>query len=355
MKKVIHVDMDAFYASVEQRDRPELRGLPVLVGGDPSSRGVVASASYEARRFGVRSAMASRAAMRVCPKAVIVRPDFAKYKEVSRQIRSIFFDFTDLVEPLSLDEAYLDVTQNKIGESSATKIAESIRARIRNELNLTASAGVAPNKFLAKLASDIKKPDGLYVIPPHRVEEFLLKLPVERLWGVGPATTKKLAEHGILTTADIRIRKKEDMLRLMGKFGAFLHGLAFGEDNREVHSHREPKSRGSETTFENDVLDIQLLEKTVHELSDDVSESLKRLSRKAMTVTVKLRYSDFSTITRSRTSPLGIDGTECLAKMAKELLLSSTEAGKRPVRLVGVSASHFIDPDQPEQLLLQID
>jgi DNA polymerase IV len=355
MKKVIHVDMDAFYASVEQRDRPELRGLPVLVGGNPEGRGVVASASYEARRFGVRSAMSARLALRICPRAVFVRPDFSKYKEVSRRIRAIFFDYTDLVEPLSLDEAYLDVTQNKVGEVSATKIAQTIRARIRSELNLTASAGVAPNKFLAKLASDIKKPDGLFVIPPDRVHQFLLELPVERLWGVGPATTKRLKEFGISTTADIRRHKREDMLRLMGSFGAFLHGLAFGEDNREVRSYREPKSRGAETTFETDILAIGELEQTIDELSDDVSKSLIRLQRKAMTVTLKLRYSDFTTITRSRTLRTGFDERETIQRVARELLGSSTEAGKRPVRLVGVSTSHFVEPEGPEQLMLGIE
>lgn len=236
--------MDAFFASVEQRDRPELRGKPIVVGGSPDGRGVVASCSYEARKFGVRSAMSCRKALRLCPKVIFVRCDFSKYKTVSRQIREIFHSITDLVEPLSLDEAYLDVTQNKLNEPYATKLAVHIRERIRNELHLTASAGVGPNKFIAKVASDYKKPDGLCVVTPEKAKAFVAALPVERLWGVGPATAKKLHERGLKTALDIRNNAKEDLVRWFSGFGAFLHDLSNAIDNRAVCPYREPKKIG---------------------------------------------------------------------------------------------------------------
>lgn len=253
--------MDAFYASVEQRDDFRLRGRPVIVGGSPEGRGVVASCSYEARRFGVRSAMSSAKAYRLCPDAVFVRADFSKYKEASRRIREIFLSATDLVEPLSLDEAYLDVTVNKRGEPLASRLAANLRAEIKETLGLTASAGVAPNKFLAKLASDMRKPDGLMVISPDRVAEVLAKLPVEKLWGVGPSTARKLHALGLLTTAELRSCPRPLLEHHFGRFGGFLHGLAHGEDHREVRADREPKSRGSETTFERDLLDVDELVK----------------------------------------------------------------------------------------------
>jgi DNA polymerase-4 len=354
MRKIIHVDMDAFYASVEQRDRPELRGRPVVVGGNPESRGVVCSASYEARRFGIRSAMASRMAARLCPQAVFVRPDFSKYKEASRRIREIFYDVTDLVEPLSLDEAYLDVTQNKLNEVSATRIAQGIRKRIQDELGLTASAGVAPNKFLSKIASDLNKPNGLFVIPPERVNAFVEKLPVEKLWGVGPATAKRLNALGIFTTEDLRKRPKAVLIKEVGSFGGFLHSLAFGEDPREVHPHREPKSSGSETTFENDIQDLAVLSETIRELSDDVARSLIRIARRGQTITLKLRYADFKTITRSRTLPRPCADVETISATACDLMNTATDAGRRPVRLVGVTMSHLVDESHPEQLLLTL-
>lgn len=353
LRKIIHVDMDAFYASVEQRDKPELRGKPLIVGGSPNSRGVVASASYEARRFGIKSAMSSAQAARLCPSAVFVPPGFSRYKEVSRQIRAIFLSVTDLVEPLSLDEAYLDVTTNKLEEPYAAKIAAHIRARIQSELGLTASAGVGPNKFIAKLASDMRKPNGLVVVPPEKVMEILERLPVEKLWGVGPATAKRLHAMGLLTTEHIRRCPPALLERNFGRFGHFIHHLAHGEDNRPVESDRAPKSRGSETTLERDVSDLATLRATIAELSTDVADSLRRIEVQGQTVTLKLRYRDFKTISRSRTLSSATDAEATIAEVASALL-EKTEATSIPVRLVGISVSHLTSPEDPKQLWLDV-
>jgi len=357
VRKIIHIDMDAFYASVEQRDRPELRGKPVVVGGSPDGRGVVASCSYEARRFGIRSAMSSHKAMRLCPHVHFVRPDFSKYKAVSHQIREIFYSVTDLVEPLSLDEAYLDVTVNKLNEPLATKLAVMIRGRIQDELKLTASAGVGPNKFIAKVASDIKKPNGLCVIPPEKAVEFVATLPVERLWGVGPATMKKLHERNLMTALDIRNCPKENLVRWFGGFGLFLHGLSNAEDERQVCNDREPKSRGSETTFDKDVLEVTSLHATLAELAEDCARMLVKIERPAATITVKIRYSDFSTITRSQTLPKGTQDAAVIEAVAKTLLAKS-EAGKRPIRLLGISCAKLAGTagtEESDQLALPLE
>ncbi len=353
-RKIIHVDMDAFYTSVEQRDRPELRGKPIVVGGTPEGRGVVAAASYEARKFGIRSAMSAHRALQQCPDLIFIRPDFKRYKEVSRQIQAIFLDMTDLVEPLSLDEAYLDVTTNKMAEPLATKIAQLVRARIKEELKLTASAGVGPNKFIAKIASDLRKPDGLVVIPPDKVFDFVATLAVEKLWGVGPATAKKLHERGIRKAGDIRNFPLVQMESWFGRFGHFLHHLANGIDDREVSRDREPKSSGSETTFPEDVTDADQLKGVLKELSDDVSSSLKRMERIARTVVIKVRYSDFTTVTRSRTPLAAVIEADAILALASSLL-ESTDAGKRPVRLVGVSATNLVDPNAPKAPLTNED
>lgn len=353
-RKIIHVDMDAFYTSVEQRERPELKGKPVVVGGTPESRGVVASASYEARRYGVRSAMSSRRATQLCPHAIFLRPNFTLYKSVSRAIRNIFLDVTDLVEPLSLDEAYLDVTSNKLNEASATRVAEHIRRRIRQELSLTASAGVGPNKFIAKVASDYRKPDGLTVIPPSKVDAFVLQLPIERLWGVGPATAERLRAKGIKTIPDLRAKSKLELEKSFGKFGHFLHDLAFGRDNREVCPDSDPKSRGSETTFAEDHLDLPFLKETIADLALDVAESLRKIGKRGRTVVLKVKYGDFTLVTRSRTLPREIDDIEMITSTAVDLL-SQTEAGRRPIRLLGVSVSGFPDPNKVRQLSLLPD
>ena len=329
--------MDAFYASVEQRDHPNWRGKPLIVGGSPDDRGVVASASYEARKFGVRSAMSSRRAASICPSAIFVRPRIDRYKEVSRNLRSLFHAVTDLVEPLSLDEAYLDVTENKLGEPSATRIAELLRRQIQTELHLTASAGVGPNKFVAKVASDIRKPNGLTVITPKRVRDFVAALPVERFWGVGPATAEKLHARGIKTGGDIRNLSPTLLHNWFGRFGLFLHGLSEGEDTRLVCADREPKSRGSETTFTKDILDVSILETTLTELALDVASSLERLKRDGRTIVLKVKYTDFSIITRSKTLERPTRNTRVIAETAIQLLKAATDAGQVAIRLVGVS------------------
>jgi DNA polymerase-4 len=351
--KIIHVDMDAFYASVEQRDHPEWRGRPLVVGGSPEGRGVIASASYEARKFGIRSAMSSAKAIRLCPDLVFVRPNISHYVEVSRQIREIFLSVTPKVEPLSLDEAYLDVTENLLNDPLASRIAKHIKARIFNELGLTASAGVGPNKFIAKVASDLKKPDGLVVVPPEQVPAFVEKLPVERLWGVGPATAKKLHEQGLWTAADIRKKTILEMEVLLGSYGRFIHGLAHGEDSRQVEADRPSKSSGSETTFERDILDVDYLEQKLKGLSEEIAQDLRAQERPGKTITLKVRYEDFNTITRSRTLRARTDNGDAIFRVACELLRGHTEAGVRPIRLVGISVSGLRDESEPEQLSLQ--
>lgn len=352
VRKIIHVDMDAFYASVEQRDRPELRGKPVVVGGRPQSRGVVASCSYEARKFGVRSAMSCAQAARICPQAEFVRPNFTKYVEASHAIREIFLEYTDLVQPLSLDEAYLDVTVNKRGEPSASKIAREIKARIQERIQLTASAGVGPNKFIAKLASDFRKPDGLVIVPPEKVAAFVEKLPVERLWGVGPATAKRLHEAGFRTTADLRAVSAASLEQRFGSLGPFLHDLAHGIDDREVDPSRESKSIGAETTFDRDISDPDRLAVKIRELSQELADSLQKEHKPAKTITLKLRYEDFSTITRSKTLARFTDDADLIAATAEKMLRENTDIATRSARLIGVSVSKLWNESEPEQLWL---
>lgn len=342
--------MDAFYASVEERDNPTLIGKPIIVGGDPDRRGVVASASYEARRFGIRSAMSSAMAKRLCPHAVFLFPDISKYRNVSEKIHEIFDSITHLVEPLSLDEAYLDVTTNLLNEPLARNLAVLIKKRIKEELRLTASAGVGPNKFIAKLASDFKKPDGLVVVPPEKVDEFVAKLPVEKFWGVGPATAKRLHEAGLWSAADIRAASLGELTAAVGKLGAFLKDLSFGIDDREVEIERESKSSGTETTFDHDILDAYKLQSQIRQQAEELSADLKKSQRPARTITLKVKYSDFISITRSKTLLRATDEVETIANTAIDLLLNATEAGIRPIRLVGVSVSGFLKWDEPEQL-----
>lgn len=349
-RKIIHVDMDAFYASVEQRDRPELRGKPVVVGGHPQSRGVVSAASYEARKFGVRSAISCAQAYRLCPQAVFVFPNFDKYLAVSRELRKIFESYTPWVEPLALDEAYLDVTQNLVGEPLAKNIAISIRKRIQDELHLTASAGVGPNKFIAKLASEMKKPNGLVVIPPEKVASVVENLAVEKLWGVGPATAERLNSIGIRTAADIRRQPLSHLEKVIGSHARFLYGLAHGEDDREVDPSFDPKSRGTETTFDRDILDADRLLDQLQEQATEVSADLKKLERPGRTVTLKIKYANFSAITRSRTIAFPTDDASEIFKIVSELLYKDTEVGTRPVRLIGISVSNLVDHEEPLQL-----
>ena len=349
--------MDAFYASVEQRDKPGLRGKPVAVGGDPNERGVVAAASYEARAFGVRSAIPMARAVRLCPELIIVRPDFHRYRAVSQAVFALFRSVTPLVEPLSLDEAYLDVTENSWGEPLGRVVATRLKAQIRQETGLTASAGVAPNKFLAKIASAWKKPDGLTVIPPARVEDFLQKLPIDALWGVGPVTAARLRERGIERVVDVRAASADLLREAVGSSADWLRQLADGVDDREVEPNREVKSSGSENTYSQDLTDINEIRHEIDEMARDAAGWLARKELLCRTVTIKVRYSDFTTITRSHSqAPATRDG-ESIASRAMTLL-DRTEAATRPVRLLGVSVHNLEDPSapfDPEEPVLPFD
>lgn len=337
-RKIIHIDMDAFYAAVEQRDDPSLRGRPLVVGGSPDGRGVVATASYEARRFGIRSAMAAAYARRLCPQAIFLRPRFEAYRAESRRIRAIFRRYTLLVEPLSLDEAYLDVTDSDACRGSATLIARQIRQAIYQETGLTASAGVSYNKFLAKLASDINKPDGQYVVAPEEGAAFVAELPVGRFHGVGPATEAKMHELGIKTGADLARRSLPELQAAFGKSGEFFYNIARGIDKRAVRSSRERKSYGSETTFERDLSDVSAMLAALQPLADEVLASLAARQLTASTWTLKVKYHDFQQITRSYTAPQPLMELEPLMQLLQELL-GRTEAASRPVRLLGVTGS----------------
>ena len=343
MRRIVHVDMDAFYASVEQRDRPELRGKPVAVGGDPDKRGVVAAASYEARTYGVRSAMSMAKAVRLCPHLIVVHADFARYRAASQTVFDILRHVTPLVEPLSLDEAYLDVTENSWGEALATNVAKRLKDEIRAATGLTASAGVAPNKFLAKIASGWKKPDGLTVIAPERVESFLQGLPVDALWGVGPVTAKKLRARGVEKLIDVRSADPALLKEAVGSLAEWLQQLARGEDDRPVVPDYEPKSSGSENTFAHDLTDIAEIRAEIDEMARGAAGWLERRALFARTVTIKVRYHTFTTITRSHTALPTRDADAIAARAAH--LLSRTEAGTTPVRLLGVSVHNLCDTD----------
>jgi DNA polymerase-4 len=353
-RRILHIDMDAFYASVEQRDKPELRGRPVAVGGDPHRRGVVAAASYEARVFGVRSAIPMARAVRLCPHLLIVRPDFQKYRAASQKVFEIFRSVTPLVEPLSLDEAYLDVTENAWGETLGKAVALRLKAAIREATGLTASAGVAPNKFLAKIASAWKKPDGLTVIAPERVERFLQRLPVDALWGVGPVTAARLRERGIERLIDVRTVDEKVLREAVGSSADWLRQLADGIDDRLVEPNRETKSSGSENTYSQDLTDINEIRLEIDEMARDAASWLERQQLLCRTVTIKVRYSDFTTITRSHSkTPPTRDGEDIAQRAVR--LLDRTDAAARPVRLLGVSVHNLEDPSapfEPEEPLL---
>jgi DNA polymerase-4 len=339
IRRIVHIDMDAFYASVEQRDNPELRRRPVAVGGPPESRGVVAAASYEARVFGVRSAIPMSKAVRLCPSLVVVRPDFAKYRAASQQVFDIFRSVTPLVEPLSLDEAYLDVTTNAWGETLGIAVARRLKVEICSSTGLTASAGVAPNKFLAKIASGWQKPDGLTVIAPERVESFLQGLPVDALWGVGPVTARKLRARGIERLIDIRTVDPVVLRETVGSLAEWLQQLARGEDERPVVPEHDPKSSGSENTFAHDLIDLTEIRGEISEMAVDAARWLMRHERYARTVTIKVRYHDFTTITRSESADATRDEESIVARALA--LLDKTDVGKRPVRLLGVSVHNL--------------
>ena len=348
LRKIIHVDMDAFYASVEQRDRPELKGRPVVVGWAEAARGVVCAASYEARAFGVRSAMPIAKARRLCPQAEFVRPDFSRYKEVSLAIRRIFLRHTPLVEPLSLDEAYLDVTRELTGLPSATAAARRIREEILDETRLTASAGVAPNKFLAKIASDWKKPNGLFVIKPNQVEAFLTPLEIRRLPGVGSVTETALQEKGIYTVGDLRGVDRAELVRWMGKYGERLWELARGIDDSPVIADQRAKQISSETTFDVDVT-LDRVVAWLREAAEEVWESMTKRERTGRTVTVKLRTADFTTATRQVTPHAIPASAEDVAEIAVQLLERFEFPEGIRYRLAGVGISNFLDEIEDPQ------
>jgi DNA polymerase-4 len=339
-RKIIHIDMDAFYASVEQRDNPELRGKALVVGGSPEGRGgVVATASYEARKFGIRSAMPSKTAQKLCPDAIFVRPRFAEYKEVSRCIREIFSRYTDLIEPLSLDEAYLDVTEDKLNIGSAIEIAKQIKQAIKDELNLTASAGISINKFVAKIASDINKPDGLTFIGPSSIHAFMEKLPVEKFHGVGKVTAQKMKGMNLHTGFDLKQLSEDEITRHFGKAGRFYYQIVRGIDNRAVQPHRETKSMGAEDTFAYDLSETAEMHAELDKLAVKVVERLQKYQLKGRTLTLKIKYSDFKQITRNQSFLSPIADLETIQQTAKQLL-ANTDQDKK-IRLLGISLSNF--------------
>ena len=346
MRKIIHADMDAFYASVEQRDNPSLRGKPVIVAWQ-SKRSVVCAASYEARSFGVHSAMPAVQAERLCPAAIFLPPDFPRYREVSLSVREIFKRHTDLIEPLSLDEAYLDVTENKTCLPTATQVARTIREQIRQELHLTASAGVAPNKFLAKLASDWRKPDGLFVIQPEEIDAFLLPLPVGRLPGVGKVTGDKLADLGAQTVKDLRTLDVPTLEEHFGRYGRRLHELAFGMDDSPVVPDRPTKSISVEDTFERDVL-LAETEAMIRRLAEKLWSASRKESRTARTVVLKLKTSEFKILTRSLTLGFPPSSSEELIDIALKLRERVDLGPQQRYRLVGVGLSNFHEPADTE-------
>jgi DNA polymerase-4 len=350
--KIIHVDMDAFYAAVEQRDFPEYQGKPLIVGGDPDRRGVVATCSYEARRFGIHSAMASARARQLCPRALFVRPRFGVYREVSRTIHGILRRYTPVIEPLSLDEAYLDVTGTSLFEGSATRIAEDIKRVIREETGLTASAGVSYNKFLAKLASDRNKPDGLCVITPQEGPGFVATLAIGQFHGIGKATEARMKGLGIRTGADLKEWSRERLLRTFGKAGPHYYNLARGIDERPVVSHRVRKSIGTEITFADDLEDTEQMLKHLQEMAEEVADALVARQLACHTLTVKVKYANFEQVTRARTVDNPLQAVEEMRLLLPELL-SRTEAGRRKVRLLGVTASSLEDAADPAQLDLE--
>lgn len=334
MRKIIHIDMDAFYASVEQRDNPEFRGKPLAVGYS-GARGVVAAASYEARAYGVRSAMASKTALRKCPHLIFVMPRFDVYKSVSKQIMEIFREYTDLIEPLSLDEAFLDVTQNYKNIASATQIAQEIKQKIKENLGLTASAGVSFNKFLAKIASDYNKPDGLFVVKPKDADRFVESLEIEKFFGVGKVTAKRMHELGINTGFDLKQWSEDKLVRHFGKAGYSYYQNARAIDNRLVESFRIRKSVSSETTFDHDIANLDELVLVLNKLSKEVVDYVNKKAFRGRTVTLKLKYADFKIITRSKTLLTCVDDYETLCKIGQELLQSVDISPK--IRLIGVA------------------
>ncbi len=351
-RKIIHLDMDAFYASVEQRDNPDLQGKPVVVGGNPSSRGVVATASYEARVFGIRSAMSCYQAQQLCPQAVFVRPRFEAYRAVSQQIHQIMFHLTDIIEPLSLDEAYLDVSNNcnPKFQQSATLMAKWLQTEIFNQTHLTASAGVSFNKMLAKIASDIHKPNGITIITPEQAPVFIANLPIEHFHGIGKATAKRLHQMNVRNGGDLRNIPIETLIDNFGKRGKFYHDIAHARDNRDVKSQRKHKSIGSETTFEKDLTDDSMLLTQIYTQNAAAYRALKKKNKQAHTITLKIKYSNFTQITRSHTLHTPFTDEQSAHYWLNKLFADVPK--KLPIRLVGVTYSGL--SEQTEQQLNQL-
>lgn len=350
-RKIIHVDMDAFYASIEQRDNPEYRGRPIAVGGS-RERGVVAAASYEARQYGVYSAMPSVTARKKCPQLIFVKPRMEVYKKVSLQIHEVFHQYTDLVEPLSLDEAFLDVTKNKKGMEIATEIAREMKVAIKEHTGLTASAGVSYNKFLAKIASDYNKPDGLFVIKPQQAQEFIDRLPVNKFFGVGKVTADKMHKLGIATGKDLKKWSLRDLTRQFGKAGAFFYNISRGIDNRIVNPDRERKSIGAERTYDHDLMGLQEI---LFKLKDVEAEMLRRVEKRKQngrTLTLKVKFEDFEQITRSKSKEHFLSEQE-IHELSVELA-SAVNYGNKGVRLLGLTLSNFEQPDESEFVQLRI-
>jgi len=355
MRKIIHIDMDAFYASVEQRDNPEYRGKPLVVGYS-GERGVVAAASYEARRYGIHSAMPSKTALKRCPWLIFTPGRFEVYREISEQIRAILLEYTDWVEPLSLDEAYMDVTENKIGMPSATMIAREVKQRIKERTGLTASAGVSVNKFLAKVASDYKKPDGLFVITDREAEAFVETLKIEQFWGVGKATAEKMHRLGIHTGADLKRHSESYLASHFGKAGRLYYHFARAIDDRPVEPFRIRKSIGAENTYLHDLDDAEEVAARLHEIADEVWRRASKHDFYGRTVTLKMKYADFEQITRSRTLPGFLNDSGLLWQTAQELL-SAIASNSKKIRLMGLTISNAREMEMPEayQLELELD
>ena len=351
VRQIIHADMDAFYAAIEQRDTPTLRGKPVLVGGSPKARGVVAAASYEARKFGCRSAMPMKSALRLCPQAAVTPPRFPRYRAVSREVMGIFRRVTPLVEPLSLDEAFLDVTQRAESGAAPADLARWVKETVRRETGLTVSCGVATSKAVAKIASERQKPDGLTVVPPGSERVFLAPLPVRDLWGIGPKTAERLHKAGVKTIGALAERPLPWLVERFGVRGEWFHRLAVGDDPSEVHVHREAKSISSEQTFAEDKSDRDELRAVVRKQAAAVARRLQRAGLRARTVQIKLRLADFTTFTRQRTLPAAADAKEVIAEAAVELLNREVGGGRR-FRLLGTGASNLVEGETVGQLSL---
>lgn len=351
VRKIIHIDMDAFFASVEQRNNPKLRGKPVIVGGDPRSRGVVAACSYEARKYGIHSAMASSIARRLCPHALFIRGHFDEYISVSEQINEIFHEYTHLVEPVSLDEAYLDVTENMPGITYATRIAREIRKKILEKTRLTASAGVSYNKFLAKVASDFRKPDGMTIITPEMADDFIDTLPIGKFYGIGKVTERKMLELGIRTGADLKRISRDALAGMFGKVGEYYYEISHGLDDRPVEPDYIRKSIGKEVTLQEDISDRTVMRDVLESLAARVEDTLGEYGAKGRTITLKVKYDDFKSISRSITLPGFVNSADILLENAGALL-EKTEAGCRKVRLLGISVSNLDSEEEDVQLVL---